>query len=316
MNIDLRETGTLSDASGIEAVARSAFAEALHLLAEGVATVRDIDNVMRDAAGFALGPFELLLDRVNLDVLPATPALADGREEGGRELHASLLRARGGKPGNALEERRLGRGSDDSLPARVWVAQAVPEWADATRKLVAASGVEVDNGQRPAPDALIVVTPLGQDASSLCASQGLDPRRTVAIDCLFGMDRRRTVMLTPLTTAATHGAARRLFSRDGTPVTSICDSAGLIAQRIVAVMVNAACNLAQQRDVGAADLDRAARLQLGYPIGPLSLGESIGAGRLLSILEAMLAFSGDPRYRPSPWLKRRALLGASLTGAY
>ena len=34
--------------------------------------------------------------------------------------------------------------------------------------------------------------------------------------------------------------------------------------------------------------------------------------RVLEILEALHAFSGDPRYRPSPWLKRRALLGVSL----
>jgi 3-hydroxybutyryl-CoA dehydrogenase len=32
------------------------------------------------------------------------------------------------------------------------------------------------------------------------------------------------------------------------------------------------------------------------------------------MLEAMQEFSGDPRYRPSPWLKRRALLGVSLLG--
>jgi 3-hydroxybutyryl-CoA dehydrogenase len=136
----------------------------------------------------------------------------------------------------------------------------------------------------------------------------------VALDCLFGLDRRRTLMVTPLTTPAAHAAAHGLFGSDGTPVTSICDSAGMIAQRIVAVMVNSACSLAQQRDVSAADIDRAARLQLGYPVGPLSLGDSIGARRLLTMLEAMQEFSGDPRYRPSPWLKRRALLGVSLLG--
>ena len=34
--------------------------------------------------------------------------------------------------------------------------------------------------------------------------------------------------------------------------------------------------------------------------------------RVMAVLEAMLDFYGDPRYRPSPWLKRRALLGLSL----
>jgi 3-hydroxybutyryl-CoA dehydrogenase len=316
MNLDLRETAAIGDTSGIESVARSAFAEALHLLAEGVATVRDIDNVMRDAAGFALGPFELLLDRVNLDVLPGHPALADPRDDPGAALRASLIGAR--RAERSLREERsrpLAKPhGENARPSRVWVAQAIPEWAAAVRRLVADAGIAVDAGQRPAPDALIVVTPLGQDASTLCATQGLDPKRTVALDCLFGLDRRRTLMTTPLTTPAAHAAAYGLFGSDGTSVTSICDSAGLIAQRIVAVMVNSACNLAQQRDVAAADIDRAARLQLGYPFGPLSLGDSIGARRLLGMLEAMLDFSADPRFRPSPWLKRRALLGVSLLG--
>ena len=38
----------------------------------------------------------------------------------------------------------------------------------------------------------------------------------------------------------------------------------------------------------------------------------MGAGRVLRILERLHALSGDPRYRPSPWLRRRAQLGLSL----
>jgi 3-hydroxybutyryl-CoA dehydrogenase len=33
------------------------------------------------------------------------------------------------------------------------------------------------------------------------------------------------------------------------------------------------------------------------------------------VLENMQDLYGDPRYRPSPWLKRRALLGVSLLTA-
>jgi 3-hydroxybutyryl-CoA dehydrogenase len=53
-------------------------------------------------------------------------------------------------------------------------------------------------------------------------------------------------------------------------------------------------------------------LGLGYPQGPLAWGDAIGAGAALDILEALHEFYGDPRYRPSPWLKRRAMLGVSL----
>ena len=60
------------------------------------------------------------------------------------------------------------------------------------------------------------------------------------------------------------------------------------------------------------DIDRAVTLGLGYPHGPLAWGDKLGAGKVLAVLEAMLAITGDPRYRPSLWLKRRALLAVSL----
>ena len=37
-----------------------------------------------------------------------------------------------------------------------------------------------------------------------------------------------------------------------------------------------------------------------------------GDATVLGILDAMHAFYRDPRYRPSPWLIRRARLGVSL----
>src|SRR5690606_997420 len=107
-------------------------------------------------------------------------------------------------------------------------------------------------------------------------------------------------------------AAHALFARDGVGVTVIRDSVGFVAQRVLAMVVNLACDIAQQQIASAADIDQAVRLGLGYPQGPLAWGDSLGPRRLLTILERMLDLTGDPRYRPSPWLRRRAQLGLSL----
>jgi 3-hydroxybutyryl-CoA dehydrogenase len=116
-----------------------------------------------------------------------------------------------------------------------------------------------------------------------------------------------------VTERAVLDAAHALLAADGTPVAVIRDSAGFIAQRIVAGIVNVGADIAQQRIAAPDDINTAVEMGLGYPRGPLKFGDDLGPHRILRILEAMQAFYGDPRYRPSPWLKRRALLGVPLT---
>ena len=303
--------------------------EALRLLGEGVTDFWEIDRIMREAAGFRMGPFELL-DLTGLDVSqPVMESIYHQYYEEPRYRPSALAAQR---LAGGLLGRKTGRGfytyangAPEPMPvaavpaakaASVWVCQTHPEWGAVLREIAAAAGIEVETDYTPSETALCIVTPLGMDATTCCVEQGLNPGRTVAIDCLFGIgagkSARRTLMTTPLTTTAMRDAAHALFAADGTPVTVIRDSAGFIAQRIVACIVNIGCDIAQQRVANPADIDRAVTLGLAYPMGPLAFGDALGARNVLTILEAMQDFYGDPRYRPSPWLKRRALLGVSL----
>ncbi|MCG1055272.1 hypothetical protein KQH49_10105 [Mycetohabitans sp. B5] len=103
-----------------------------------------------------------------------------------------------------------------------------------------------------------------------------------------------------------------LFAAHGVPVTVIRDSTSVVAQRIVATTINIACDIARQQTATPQDIDLAVMLDLGYPKGPLALGDALGAARILTILRPICAPLHDPRYRPSPWLARRAQLGLSL----
>ena len=106
--------------------------------------------------------------------------------------------------------------------------------------------------------------------------------------------------------------AQVAFASSGRAVSTIRDSGGFVSQRVVATIVNIASDIAQQGIAAPADIDTGAKLGLAYPQGPLALGDKIGANRILEILQNLLDVYGDPRYRPSPWLKRRAQLGLSL----
>ena len=156
-------------------------------------------------------------------------------------------------------------------------------------------------------------TPIGYDVTTAVAELKLDGRRTVAIDVLFGMKGPRTLMVTPATDPAMRDAAHGLLAADGQPVVVINDSPGFVAQRVVAMIVNIGCGVAQRGIATPADIDKATKLGLGYPFGPLEWGDRLCAGRVLFILERLYKFYGEPRYRPNPWLKRRAMLGLPLT---
>jgi 3-hydroxybutyryl-CoA dehydrogenase len=159
---------------------------------------------------------------------------------------------------------------------------------------------------------LLLIQPWGIDVSQACADLKLDARQCVALDPLPALDQRRTLMLSPITRIQARDDALALLSDDGAPVTVINDSPGFVVQRILATIVNIGTNIAQRGIASPDDIDDAVRIGLGYPQGPLALGDSIGPEKVMAILEGMQRITGDPRYRPSQWLRRRALLGESL----
>jgi 3-hydroxybutyryl-CoA dehydrogenase len=297
--------------------------EALRILGEGVAEFHEVDRILRDAAGFRLGPFELL-DLTGLDV--SHPVMESIYRQyydepryrpspiAGQRVNAGLF---GRKSGRGFYSHAGGRQVDTSEPAApnarpesVWVSPL--ELGGKLVELLRPLGAHLDHGARPAASSLCLVAPLGYDATTTAIDEELDPARTVAVDCLFPTDKRRTLMTTPLTTPEMRAAAHGLLAADGAPVTVIHDSPGFVAQRVIAQIVNIACDIAQQRIASPPDIDAAVTLGLGYPRGPLAWGDTIGPDRILKILERLLEFYGDPRYRASPWLKRRARLGVSL----
>src|SRR5690606_33862158 len=99
---------------------------------------------------------------------------------------------------------------------------------------------------------------------------------------------------------------------DSKAVSVIRDSGGLVTQRVLACIVNIASDICQQRICTPADLDTAVTLGLGYPVGPLALGDRLGPSSVLEVLFNLQTVYGDPRYRPSPWLRRRGAIGLSL----
>jgi 3-hydroxybutyryl-CoA dehydrogenase len=303
--------------------------EALRILQERVCTAADIDRIMVDAAGFRMGAFEVF-DLVGFDV---SKAVMEGiyhqyYEEpryrpsfvATQRVTAGLLGRKNGEgfylyPTNAPMQRP----PEQPVPAfdvhatRIWISLNDPDAGAALRGVLTDAGLDLETGPTPSPDAAIVLTPLGIDCTTAALTEGLDPQRCVAVDCLFGLAGRRTLMTNPATRPEIADAVHAALAHGGYAVTRIADSCGFVAQRIAAMIVNTGCEIAQQGVALPTDIDVAVELGLGYPRGPLKLGTDLGARRILAILDALCDTHRDPSYRASVWLRRRANLGLPLT---
>ena len=322
-----REPVRVNDAPGflVNQVGRGYSLEASHLVAEGVATFAEVDRVMRDVGGFRMGPFELM-DLTALDVTqPASELLYAQFFHEARYRPSLVMRSR---LDAGILGRKVKRGFYDyssgqqavsaeapapsARPDSVWVSKSEPSGHAVLTQLLDKLGAPVESGGKPSTHALILVTPLGEDTTTCAVEQGLDPRRTVAVDTLFPTAKRRTIMTCPITDPEYRDAAHGLLASDGVPVVAAHDSPGFIAQRIVSMIVNIGCSVAQNQTATPMDIDKAVTLGLNYPHGPLAFGDRLGPDKVLKVLTNMQRVQGDQRYRPTLWLSRRARLGVSL----
>ena len=301
--------------------------EALQIASEGVADFATIDRILRDQAGFKLGPFQLL-DIAGIDA--AHEAISSVyqqylSEPRFRPSNLAVQRISSGKLG-----QKTGEGfytyvnGEAQMPAEVatpTVSEMPPVWVStrAMRRpellqLLKDLGAKIETGASPSAQALSIVAPLGFDVTTVAIVERLDPARTVGIDMLIDdkLTHRRVLATSPATRADMRDAAHALFARDGKAVTVIRDSGGFVTQRVVANLINIACDMCQQGLCTPEELEATGAADLSHSMGPLTMGNKYGPTEILEVLFNVQTVYGDTRYRPSPWLRRRGSLGLSL----
>lgn len=301
--------------------------EALRIVGEQVASFATIDRILKDQAGFKLGPFELM-DLTGLDV--SHPVMESVYQQYYDEprYRPSVITAQ------RLAAGVLGRKTQDGFyryadkkaqvppdPPVPEISEMPPVWVSpkAARRLELLQllkdlDAKIETGTAPSPFALILVAPLGFDVTTVAVVERLDPSRTLGIDMLASDTdtKRRVIATNPATRPDMRDALHALLARGGKPVSVIQDSGGFVTQRVVATIVNIASDICQQGICSPQDLETAVTLGLGYPLGPLAMGDKYGPTNVLEVLFNLQTVYGDPRYRPSPWLRRRGALGLSL----
>ncbi|MEU8351573.1 3-hydroxyacyl-CoA dehydrogenase [Streptomyces sp. NPDC048845] len=315
---------------------RGLITEALALLEEDVSDVAGIDRIARDVLGLRMGPFELT-DLTGLDVTASViDTVWHGFRHDGRLRPSYLTPNRvaaglyGRKTGRGFYDHRPGAPGTpaeppfDGDPARpVHVPGHGPDAAELRRALAAADAV-TDPGTAPSEDAVVLVPVWGGTVAAAVAGHGLPARRTLGVDPLSLGTGRLVLAMTPASDPAAVRDARTVLAGltgpagpagPGGPVavSVVRDTAGSVAQRLLASVVSVAASIAERGIAAPADIDMAVTTGLGYPYGPLAWARRTGADRMLALHRALYETTGDPRYRPTRWVTERAQLGLELT---
>jgi 3-hydroxybutyryl-CoA dehydrogenase len=291
--------------------------EALRIVSEGVATPFQVDAIMREACGFRMGPFELI-DLTGIDVnFPVSQIIYNGYFQDKRlstfPLHESMMEA--GRLGKKTKAGFYEYEEDGTIirpdvteeisasPARRVVLAEPSAALDGLLRDIGVSVLSEDDGTSP-----ILADPIGEDCTALSVRLGLDSKRLVAIDTHTGVFSRATVMAAPGADEEIVQSVMAMLSDVSSGVTRIKDNPGFVAQRIRAMIANLGCEMAQIGVATPEDIDKGMKLGLNYPLGSVELAENMGTRNCLKIMEALQEITGEDRYRPSQWLRRRALL--------
>jgi 3-hydroxybutyryl-CoA dehydrogenase len=302
--------------------------ESLRLLQERVATIEQIDRIVRMGGGFRMGPFELQ-DLVGIDVGFDVTKSFDAQSFGEPRWKPSMLQARmvaagrlGRKTGRgwySYEDGQPHRPDDPEPPEpgggdgrRVEIEGSGPI-ADYLRERAAAAGFAsegdvslVVDATVPAPVSDVGLAPEGAPLAALCADRSLASLGHPEAVGFHVLPGSRLVELTRgrESPEAAVRVVEDFFTACGFAREWVEDGPGLVLGRIVCQMVNEAAFAVGEGVGSPEDVDTGVTLGLNHPRGPVAWGRLLGFDHVLAAVDGLFAEYHDPRYRAAPLLRR------------
>ncbi len=100
-----------------------------------------------------------------------------------------------------------------------------------------------------------------------------------------------------------------LSTRLGKEPVEVRESPGFVVNRLLVPMMNEAFNLLMEGAATAEDIDKAMKLGTNMPMGPFELADYTGLDIGLDVMEVLYRETGDPKFRPSPLLRKYVRAG-------
>lgn len=177
------------------------------------------------------------------------------------------------------------------------IVEAATEREDIKQKIFAAAGAVL------APHAILASNTSSIPITRMAAASP-DPARFIGLHFFNPVPVMNLVEVIPglATSAATLDAMRALVGRLNKELVLSQDEAGFIVNRVLMPMLNEAAFVLGSGTASIVDIDKACRLGLNHPMGPLELADFIGLDTCVEIIRVLHSSTGDSKYRPAPLL--------------
>ncbi len=91
----------------------------------------------------------------------------------------------------------------------------------------------------------------------------------------------------------------------GKKIIPVIESPGIISTRLIAPMINEACEIMMEGVAEMEDIDATMKAGFGFPYGPFEMADKIGIDVVIRWLDNLYREFGDIKYKASPMLKKR-----------
>ena len=246
-----------------------------------------------------LGGFRVTLQDAGSGVLES--ALEEIQKEMQKAVERDKLDE--GEMREGLERIVITESFEEAVTEADLVIEAVPEEIELKLEIF-------DRLDELCPERAVLATNTSTMSPTEIAAATSRPERCIAMHFFNPAYKMKLVELVRglETTDETVETARDAAKRMGKETVEVEEFPGFVTSRINCLVGNEAMNMLVEGVASAPDIDKALKLGLGYPMGPLELADLVGLDARLRNLEYLHQTLGE-KYRPSPLLYKLVAAG-------